>query len=124
VDQGVEYSSYTSLSCKSHSFVHPIGIVSSRILDMALCGRLFSLVRPSQFYVHFFQRFHCMLLLVMDKSSGRLVGWSQAVSIFHSAYISPGNRFRRRGREGGGQGEMGEEWWVNVHFWSSKRFGR
>ena len=45
---------YTSLSCKSHSFVRPIGIVSSRILDMALYGKLFSFVRPSQFYVQIF----------------------------------------------------------------------
>jgi len=44
------------LSCKkSHSFVRPIGIVSSRILYMALYGRLFSLVRPSKFYVQSFE---------------------------------------------------------------------
>jgi len=42
------------LICKSYSFVRPIGIVSSRILFMALYGRLFSLVRPSQFYVQIF----------------------------------------------------------------------
>ena len=47
--------SYTSLSCKSHSFLRLIGIVSSRILYMALDGRLFSLVRPSQFYVQAFE---------------------------------------------------------------------
>jgi len=35
------------LSCKSHSFVRPIGTVSSRILYMALYRRFFSLVRPS-----------------------------------------------------------------------------
>jgi len=46
------------LSCKSHSFVRPIDIVSSRILHMALYGRLFSLVRPSQFYVQIFESRH------------------------------------------------------------------
>jgi len=52
-----QYSSlsYTSLSCKSHSFVRPIGMVSTRILYKALYGRLFSLVRPSQFYVQIFE---------------------------------------------------------------------
>jgi len=35
--------------------VRPIGIVSSRILYMALYGRLFSLIRPSQFYVQIFE---------------------------------------------------------------------
>jgi len=47
--------SYTSLSCKSHSFVRPIGVVSFRILYMTLYGRLFSLERPSQFYVQIFE---------------------------------------------------------------------
>jgi len=47
--------------------VRPIDIVSSRILCMASNGRLFSLVRPSQFYVQSFDpdldvqpRFHCV----------------------------------------------------------------
>ena len=44
-----------ALSCKSHSFVRPIGIILSRILNMALYGRLFSLVRPSQFYIQIFE---------------------------------------------------------------------
>jgi len=39
----------------SHSFVRPIVIRSSRILYMALYGRLFSLIRPSQFYVQTFE---------------------------------------------------------------------
>jgi len=43
------------VSCKSHSFVRPIDIVSFRILCMALYGRLFSLVRPSKFYVQIFE---------------------------------------------------------------------
>jgi len=47
--------SYTSISCKSHTFLRPIDIVSSRILHMALYGRLFLLVRPSQFYVQIFE---------------------------------------------------------------------
>ena len=46
---------YTSLRCKSPLFVRPIGTVSSRILYMALYGGLFSLIRPSQFYVQFFE---------------------------------------------------------------------
>jgi len=51
----IQYSlSYTSLSWKSPSFVRPMGTVSSRILCMALCGGLFSLVHPSQFYVQIF----------------------------------------------------------------------
>jgi len=47
--------SYTSPSCKSSSFVRPTCIVSRRILYMALNGRLFSLVRPSQLYVQIFE---------------------------------------------------------------------
>ena len=47
--------SCTFLSCKSHSFVRPVGTVSSRILYMALYGRLFLRVRPSQFYVQVFE---------------------------------------------------------------------
>jgi len=55
---------YASLSSKSHSFVGPIGIVSSRILFTALYERLFSLVCPSQLFVQIFsvptwRRFQC-----------------------------------------------------------------
>ena len=35
--------------------MRPVGTVSSRILYMALNGRLSSLVRPSQFYVQIFE---------------------------------------------------------------------
>ena len=35
--------------------MRPVGTVSSRILYMALHGSLFSLVRPSQFYVQIFE---------------------------------------------------------------------
>ena len=52
----VQYSlSCTSLSCKSHSCVRPIGKGSFRILYMASYGRSFSLVRPSQFHVQIFE---------------------------------------------------------------------
>jgi len=43
----------SSVSVIRLSVVGPIGIVLSRILYMALDRRLFSLVRPSQFYVLF-----------------------------------------------------------------------
>ena len=35
--------------------MRPVGTVSTRILHMALYGRLFSLERPSQFYVQIFE---------------------------------------------------------------------